>query len=242
MIRPALEADRVTKTFGSFTAVESASFRVEPGEIAAVLGPNGSGKTTLLKMIRGLLRPTSGRILIRGADIASRPEAAQAVGYMSQRFSLYPLLTGIENLSFFGGISGLRPAAVRQALAEAERRVPPDILRRRTKDIPPGYRQAVALVACLMGRPEIVLLDEPTSGVGPDIRRSVWLEIGTLKKEGHTVLVTTHDLREAAYADRILVIDRGRIVVDLPNRRPPGGAGEDIEGIYRESVRHAARD
>jgi len=236
MTAAAFEADNVTKLFGTFAAVEDASFRAEPGEILAILGPNGAGKTTLLKMIRGLLRPTSGRILIRGTDLAARPEEARSLGYMSQRFSLYPLLTGIENLAFIGGISDVPPREIREAVDEAKRRIPDEILRRRTKDVPPGFRQSIALLACLMSRPEIILLDEPTSGVGPDIRRGFWLEIYGLKRAGRTIFVTTHDLREAEYADHILVIDRGRIVVDLrAGDLVPGAAGA-LEHIYREAT------
>jgi len=241
VIPAALETERLTKRFGTFAAVEDVSLRVEAGEILALLGPNGAGKTTLLKMIRGLVRPTSGRILIRGADLGSEPEAARRLGYMSQKFSLYPLLTGIENLAFFGGISDLRPREVRDAVEAAKRRVPEAILRHKTRDVPPGYRQAVALIACLMTRPEILLLDEPTSGVGPDIKRAFWLEISGLKREGRTVLVTTHDLREAEQAERVLVVDRGRIAADVRTRDLVPDGGGALEKIYREAVGHDPR-
>jgi ABC-2 type transport system ATP-binding protein len=241
VIPAALEADRVTKRFGDFAAVDGLSLRIEPGEVLALLGPNGAGKTTLLKLVRRLLRPTSGRILVEGEDLAARPEAAGQLGYMSQKFALYPLLTGLENLAFFGAISGLRPAEIRDEIGAAKRRLPEEILGRRTGDVPPGCRQVIALLACLMSRPRIVLLDEPTSGASPEARRDIWRDIAGLKAEGRTILVTTHNLREAADADRVVVIDRGRVAADLRTRDlgPEGSGG--LERAYAEAVGRAPR-
>jgi ABC-2 type transport system ATP-binding protein len=243
MTAPLLETDHVTKRFGPFIAVDAVSLRAEAGEILGLLGPNGAGKTTLLKMIRGLLRPTSGLIRIGGLDLALRPEAARSLGYMSQKFSLYSLLTGFENIELFGGISDLGSRGVRRKKEEVRAKVPEEILRRKTKDIPPGFRQAIALFACLMTDPAIILLDEPTTGVGPDIRRSFWREIDDLKKAGRTILVTTHDLREAEHADRIFIIDRGRIVLEgRPDDLLRQPDGRTMDNIYQEAVGHAPRN
>lgn len=237
-----LETDRLTKRFGSFTAVEEVNIRAGPGEILGLLGPNGAGKTTLLKMMRGLLRPTSGRILIGGSDLAARPEAARQLGYMSQRFSLYPLLTGLENIEFFGGVSDLGAGAIREKKEEIRAKVPGGILDRKIKDIPPGFRQLIALFACLMTDPRIILLDEPTTGVGPEIRRNFWRDIDELKKAGRTILVTTHNLNDAERADRLIILDRGRIVLEgRPADLVRTSTGGALDDIYREAVGHAPR-
>ena len=242
MNSPVLEADRVTKKFGAFTAVDAVSLRAEAGEILGFLGPNGAGKTTLLKMMRGLLRPTSGRIRIGGSDLSMRPEAARLLGYMSQKFSLYPLLTGFENIELIGGISDLSSGEIRRKKEDIRTKVPDGILRQKTKDIPPGFKQSIALFTCLMADPGIILLDEPTTGVGPDIRSGFWREIDALKKAGRTILLTTHNLKDAERADRLVIIDRGRIVLDgrpADLVRRPDGRTMDI--VYQEAVGHAPR-
>ncbi len=211
----AIRVRDLTRNFGNFTAVDHVSFDVSPGEILGFLGPNGAGKTTTIKMIIGLLRITSGEVLIKGLDVKKDLRKIKPfLGYMSQKFSLYPLLTAYENMDFFGGISGLSRAQVQQHKQDLSREVPERILRLKVMDIPPGIRQKVALRTCLMSDPEIVLLDEPTSGVDPENRRRFWMQIYDLKKRGKTVLVTTHNLDEAEYSDRILIIHKGSIVLE----------------------------
>jgi len=191
----AIRVRDLTRNFGNFTAVDHVSFDVSPGEILGFLGPNGAGKTTTIKK----------------KDLR---KIKPFLGYMSQKFSLYPLLTAYENMDFFGGISGLSRAQVQQHKQDLSREVPERILRLKVMDIPPGIRQKVALRTCLMSDPEIVLLDEPTSGVDPENRRRFWMQIYDLKKRGKTVLVTTHNLDEAEYSDRILIIHKGSIVLE----------------------------
>jgi len=240
----AVEAERVTKMFGTFTAVDALSFQAGAGEILAFLGPNGAGKTTLFKMIMGLVRPTSGRIRIGDDTIASeRKTVTPRIGYMSQRFSLYPLLTGIENVEFMGGVSGLSSPDIRRKKAEIEGQIPADILRLKVQDIPAGFRQKIALFTCLMTGPEIVLLDEPTAGAGPALRRSLWADIRDLKTAGRTVLVATHHLGEAEQADQVLILDHGRIILkgrprDLIRPRE----GWTMYEIYRDAFEHEPRN
>ena len=211
---PAIAVRDLRKSFGRFQAVKGISFDVAPGEIVGFLGPNGAGKTTTIKMITGLLKITSGTVLINGLDNRKHlAEIKKKLGYMSQKFSLYPLLTALENIEFFGGISGLAAARnCRQHMARMDEQVAADILRQKIQDVPPGIRQKVALFVCLLPEPEIILLDEPTSGVDPEARRLFWNEIYGLKKRGKTLLVSTHNLDEAEYCDRIIIIHNGEIV------------------------------
>lgn len=203
----------LSKKFGNFTAVDRITFDITKGEILGFLGPNGAGKTTTLKMIIGLLRITSGDVFIKGHNVKKDLKRIKTiVGYMSQKFSLYPLLNSYENMEFFGGVSGLSRSQIRGHKAKIAREIPEKILRQKVMDIPPGIKQRVALLTSLMPDPEIVLLDEPTSGVDPENRRDFWMQIYGLKMAGKTVLVTTHNLDEAEYADRIIIIHRGIIV------------------------------
>lgn len=209
----AIEVRDLVKVFGHFQAVKGINFNVKQGEILGFLGPNGAGKTTIIKMITGLLKITSGSILVGGLDNQKHMALIKKkLGYMSQKFSLYPLLTVLENIEFFGGISGLTRKELRDQAARIGAQLPAEMLRQRIQALPPGIRQKVALFVCLLPDPEIILLDEPTSGVDPEMRRKFWNEIYQLKKNGKTLLVTTHHLDEAEYCDRVIIIHNGEIV------------------------------
>jgi ABC-2 type transport system ATP-binding protein len=210
---PFIQVRDLTKTFGKFTAVDHISFDIAHGEILGFLGPNGAGKTTTIKMIIGLMRITSGDVRIKGLNVKKDLKKIKTfTGYMSQKFSLYPLLTAYENMEFFGGVSGLSSAEIRRHKLEISRQIPDKILQQKVMNIPPGIKQKVALYTCLMPNPEIIFLDEPTSGVDPENRRDFWMQIYNLKKAGKTILVTTHNLDEAEYADRVIIIHRGNII------------------------------
>lgn len=212
---PLIQVRELTKNFGRFTAVDHVSFEIKKGEILGFLGPNGAGKTTTIKMMLGLLRITSGDVLIKNLSTRTQLRRIKRfTGYMSQKFSLYPLLTSLENIEFFGGVSGLSRNRLKEARREISISIPPLVLRQRVMDIPPGIRQQVALFTCLLTDPEVIFLDEPTSGVDPENRRKFWTRIYELKKKGKTLLVTTHNLDEAEFADRILIIHQGRVVAE----------------------------
>jgi ABC-2 type transport system ATP-binding protein len=213
--KPVIEVQDLTKNFGRFTAVNSVSFSIFPGEILGFLGPNGAGKTTIIKMMMGLLKITSGEVFIKDLSVRKHLKRIKRFsGYMSQKFSLYPLLTSLENVEFFGGISGLKRYRLKEAREELSTILPSAVLNQKVKDIPPGIRQQVALYTCLMTDPDVIFLDEPTSGVDPESRREFWKRIYKLKKEGKTLLVTTHNLDEAEFADRILILHQGVIVAE----------------------------
>lgn len=236
--RSIIQVDNLTKKFGDFTAVDRVTFDIGEGEILGFLGPNGAGKTTTIKMITGLLRITSGDVFVKGLNIKKKLRKIKTlIGYMSQKFSLYPLLNSYQNMEFFGGISGLTPAQIRKNKDALSRAIPDRVLRQKVMDIPPGIKQKVALSTCLMPDPEIVLLDEPTSGVDPENRRHFWMQIYGLKRQGKTVLVTTHNLDEAEYADRVIIIHQGRIVQEgEPFALLEKEGTESMETLFKRAI------
>lgn len=209
-----VEAAELTRRFGDFTAVDGVSFTVAPGEIFGLLGPNGAGKSTTFRMLCGLMPPSSGIARVAGIDLArAAPEAKQRQGYMSQKFSLYPDLSVRQNLDFFAGVYGLSGAR-RKALCGAMLDVfgLDALADSDAGQLPLGFKQRLALAAAILHGPDILFLDEPTSGVDPLIRREFWGHINALAADGVAVLVTTHFLDEAEYCDRIGIVYRGRLI------------------------------
>jgi len=209
-----VEAESLTKRFGNFVAVDNISFQAHRGEIFGFLGPNGAGKSTTIRVLCGLLRPTSGRVQVAGIDVAAKPEAVrQQIGYMSQKFSLYGDLKVGENLRFFAGLYTVPAKDVADRIAwalhmaglEGRDQSP-------TQALPVGWKQKLALGCAVLHRPPILFLDEPTSGVDPVSRRQFWELIQQMAGDGVTVFVTTHYMDEAEYCNRLVLIDRGRIV------------------------------
>jgi ABC-2 type transport system ATP-binding protein len=214
-LRPAvIEADRLTKTFGTFTAADSVTFRVPQGEIFGLLGPNGAGKSTTFKMLCGLLVPSGGRASVLGIDLRRHAaRARQRLGYMAQKFSLYGNLTVAQNLRFFSGVYGLTGAAQAAKIAEmVETFEFGPHLRATPDELALGYKQRLALACALMHNPAVLFLDEPTSGVDPVTRREFWAHINGVVQKGVTVMVTTHFMDEAEYCDRIGLVYRGRMI------------------------------
>lgn len=208
----AIEVCDLSRCFGSFVAVDRLNFSIKKGEVVAFLGPNGAGKTTTIKMLTGLLHPTSGQAFILGYNVEKDlAQIKNFIGYMSQRFSLYPLLTTAENIEFFGGIVGLKRQEIKAKIEELASNISPLYLDQPAQTLPTGIRQEVALFAALLHDPEIIFLDEPTSGVSPERRRDFWMKIYDLKRGNKTLLVSTHNLDEADYADRVIIINQGKI-------------------------------
>jgi ABC-2 type transport system ATP-binding protein len=208
--------ENLTKKFGDFTAVDNVSFKVEKGEVFGFLGANGAGKSTTIRMLCGLLEPTSGDAIVGGYSIVEQPDKVkQSIGYMSQRFSLYNDLTIGENIDFFGGVYGLEGKRLEErkkwALEISDLRGKENVL---TGDLPGGIKQRLALGIAVIHKPEILFLDEPTSGVDPISRRNFWNLINRFSDEGTTVLVTTHYLEEAEYCNDIILINAGRLIAE----------------------------
>jgi len=202
------------KKFGDFVAVNKISFSVKEGEIFGFLGANGSGKSTTIRMLCGIITPTSGGGTVAGFDLVSQSEAIkQAIGYMSQKFSLYEDLTPEENVRFYLGVYSVPrkewPERMDWILKMTRLS---DVRHRLTRELPPGWRQRLALGCALLHRPRILFLDEPTSGVDPITRERFWDFIRQLAGQGMTVFVTTHYMDEARFCERIVMINAGNIV------------------------------
>jgi ABC-2 type transport system ATP-binding protein len=210
----AVVATRLTRKFGSFTAVDSLDLEVERGEVFGFLGANGAGKTTAIRMFCGLLRPTSGEGWVDGIPVSSGAERIKhRIGYMSQKFSLYDDLLVEENLTFSGGVYGLtRKEIEARSREQFERLGLENIQKTITRDLPLGYKQRLALGCALLHHPRLLFLDEPTGGVDPLARREFWKLIYETAASGATVFVTTHYMDEAEYCDRISVMKEGRII------------------------------
>jgi len=202
------------KRFGRFLAVDRISFSVQTGEIFGFLGPNGAGKSTTIRMLCGIISPSSGSGRVAGYDIFTQAEEIkQAIGYMSQKFSLYLDMTPFENIRFYLGIYDVAPRSWKTRTEEILEITRLNHVRDRlTRELPPGWRQRLALGCALLHRPKLLFLDEPTSGVDPITRRHFWEFIRQLTQEGVTVFVTTHYMEEARHCDRVVMINEGKIV------------------------------
>ncbi|NCH43102.1 ATP-binding cassette domain-containing protein [Cronobacter sakazakii] len=209
-----IEARELTKTFGNFTATDHVNFTVRRGEIFGLLGPNGAGKSTTFKMMCGLLKPSDGQALVLGLDLKTDSgKARQRLGYMAQKFSLYGNLTVEQNLRFFSGVYGLRGRAQQEKMARmSEAFGLKSIASQPTDALPLGFKQRLALACALMHEPDILFLDEPTSGVDPLTRREFWRHINSMPEKGVTVMVTTHFMDEAEYCDRIGLVYHGKLI------------------------------
>jgi ABC-2 type transport system permease protein len=225
-----IAVEHVTRTFGSFYAVNDVSFTVRKGEIFGLLGANGAGKSTVFRMLCGLLPPSAGALRVAGFDVREAAATARGrIGYMAQKFSLYGDLSVHENLRFFSSAYGLRGArqAARIAWALEEFELG-SFSSATSKDLPLGYKQRLALACALMHEPSILFLDEPTSGVDPLARRDFWRRINSLAESGVTILVTTHFMEEAEYCDRLVIMANGAILAE--------GTSESIKARFKDAA------
>jgi ABC-2 type transport system ATP-binding protein len=245
----AVQVRQLTKTFGRFTAVDRVSFEVRRGEIFGLLGPNGAGKTTTFRMLCGLLAPSAGELKVAGVDVRHAPAAArERFGYVAQKFSLYGPLSVMENLEFFASAYGLRRERKRTRIAWAMEQFELGAHADATSSqLPGGYKQRLAMAAALLHEPEILFLDEPTSGADPLARRAFWRRITTLAEQGVTVIVTTHFMQEAEYCDRIAIMDAGQVLAQgspaavRESARSTAAPEPDMEEAFIAIVERARR-
>lgn len=209
-----IRVQNLVRKFGDFIAVDNTSFEVRQGEIFGLLGPNGAGKTTTFKMLCGLLPATSGTLAVAGVDLrTARTQARANIGYVAQKFSLYPTLTVDENLNFYGGVYGLGRERLKQRMTQVKEQF--QLVKASdtpTEQLPEGYKQRLSMAAALLHQPRILFLDEPTSGIDPLARRSFWRQITALAAQGTTIIITTHFMEEAEYCDRIMIQDQGKML------------------------------
>ena len=217
---PAVITAGLTRRFGHRTAVDHLDLDIAGGEVFGLVGPNSAGKTTLIRILCAILRPSAGSARVLGLDVAA--DAARLrplIGYMSQAFSLYQALTVTENLRFYGTLYGGVPARREQDVCRLVG-LAPDELARKVAELPTGVRQRAALAAAVLHGPQLIFLDEPTSGVNPVGRRNFWALIRELSADGTTVIVTTHVMAEAGRCNRVALMAEGRMLACGPPRQP----------------------
>lgn len=240
----AISVQKLTKQFGSFTAVDQITFDVEQGEIFGFLGANGAGKTTAMRMLCGLSMPTSGQATVAGFDLYKSPEKIkQNIGYMSQKFSLYEDLTIRENIRFYGGIYGLSNSEIK---SKTERLVSSlkleDKINSLVKSLPLGWKQKLSFSVAMIHDPRIVFLDEPTGGVDPITRREFWTMIFEAANRGTTVFATTHYMDEAEYCNRVSIMVDGQIAaLGAPLELKTKYAAKDMGEVFLQLARGARR-
>ena len=236
---------KLTKKFGSFTAVDQISFEVNAGEIFGFLGANGAGKTTAMKMLIGISRPTSGEAIVAGYNVNDQVEGVkQNIGYMSQKFSLYQDLQVRENIIFYGGIYGLKRKDLhREADSLIDRLGLRSEAKTLVKELPLGWKQKLAFSIAIIHRPQVVFLDEPTGGVDPVTRRQFWKMIYEASAAGITVFVTTHYMDEAEYCNRVAIMVDGKIeALDSPKALKSQFGAESMDEVFYQLARKAVRN
>tara|TARA_R110002126_G_scaffold20855_1_gene76300 strand:- start:2311 stop:3054 length:744 start_codon:yes stop_codon:yes gene_type:complete len=241
----AIKTENLSKTFGSFTAVDQITMEVKKGEIFGFLGANGAGKTTAMKILTGLLTPTSGKALVSGLDVYSQSELIKKnIGYMSQKFSLYDDLTPVENIRFYGGVYGLDNEKLRDKKEELIKTVGLESFRKKlVGSLPLGWKQKLAFAISVIHDPSIVFLDEPTGGVDPVTRRQFWERIYQVAEKGITVFVTTHYMDEAEYCDTVSIMVDGKIeAMDTPDSLKHTFETDSIEDVFIRLARAAKRE
>ena len=252
-IGPVIEVKNLVRKFGDFIAVKDTSFTVQKGEVFGLLGPNGAGKTTTFRMLCGLLPATSGSLSVAGVNLRDAPSAARRnIGYVSQKFALYGSLDVNENLRFFAGAYGLRGRHAKERIDAVINEFALQSLRSTPSgQLPGGYRQRLAMAASLLHEPQILFLDEPTSGADPLARREFWRRITALSEGGTTIIITTHFMEEAEYCDRIIIQDAGKVLalgtpLQVRVQAGPAGAGSkshvDMEEAFIQIVQRSREE
>jgi ABC-2 type transport system ATP-binding protein len=240
MSEKVIDVKDLVKKFGNFIANDHLSFEVFPGEIVGFLGANGAGKTTAIRILSGLSKPTSGKVMVAGFDANRQSELIKKnIGYMCQKFSLYEDLTVKENIILYGGIYGMPDSLIKKRLNELLIRLSfHDYENSMISDLPLGLRQKLAFSVAMLHEPKIVFLDEPTGGVDPITRRQFWESIYEAASRGITIFVTTHYMDEAEYCDRISIMNEGKIVaLDTPENLKKQYNAASVEEVFIKIAR-----
>jgi ABC-2 type transport system ATP-binding protein len=235
-----IEVEGLTKAFGDFKAVNEISFVVKRGEIFGFLGANGAGKTTAMKMLIGISTPTSGKAKVAGFDVfTSAEDIKKNIGYMSQKFALYDDLTVRENITFFGGIYGLKRQQIKQKSTQLIEELGLDgVENQLVGSLPLGWKQKISFSVAMLHEPKIVFLDEPTGGVDPITRRQFWEMIYKAADEGTTIFVTTHYMDEAEYCNRVSIMVNGKIeALDTPQKLKEQFKADNMNDVFLKLAR-----
>lgn len=230
----------LTKKFGKFTAVDKISFDVKKGEIFGFLGANGAGKTTAIRMLTGLSKPTSGEAIVAGYDVKKQPEKVKyKIGYMSQKFSLYDDLKVFENIRLYAGIYGISAKQIKiKTTTLLEELNMTKLKNKLVGDLPLGWKQKLAFSVAMVHDPQVVFLDEPTSGVDPITRRQFWEMIYKASDRGTTIFITTHYLDEAEYCSRVSIMVDGVIkALDTPYKMKAMFKVESMQEVFVKLAR-----
>ena len=239
-----ITANKLTKKFGDFTAVDHISFDVHKGEIFGFLGANGAGKTTAMRMLCGLSLPTSGEATVAGFDVYKENEKIKkSIGYMSQKFSLYEDLTVKENMEFYGGIYHMTDKYIKEKTASILKQLHLEKEGNAlVRSLPLGWKQKLAFSVAIFHEPGIVFLDEPTGGVDPVTRREFWNMIYEAADRGTTIFVTTHYMDEAEYCNRVSIMVDGRIeALDAPSQLKKTYEAASMDEVFLMLARKAVR-
>lgn len=234
-----IEVKELTKVYGKFTAVDHLTFNVKKGEIFGFLGANGAGKTTAIRMLCSLLQPTSGEATIAGFDLRKNAKSIKKnIGYMSQRFSLYDDLTIYENMQLFGTVYGIPHKELKNRIFESLKILNlEDKYKTLVYSIPLGWKQKLSFATAMLHRPQIVFLDEPTSGVDPIVRREFWNLIYEAASKGVTIFVTTHYMDEAEYCERVSIMSNGQLkLIGTPTELKETMQVDSIEKVFVKFV------
>jgi ABC-2 type transport system ATP-binding protein len=238
-------ANKLTKRFGQFIAVDNISFEIEKGEIFGFLGANGAGKTTAMRMLCGLSKPSSGKGTVAGFDIEKQSEKVKTqIGYMSQRFAMYEDLKVWENLRLYAGIYGVPRKEIMPKIDQLLENL--GFIREKNTMVhalPLGWKQKLSFSAAIFHQPKIVFLDEPTGGVDPSTRRQFWELIYQAADQGITVFVTTHYMDEAEYCNRVSIMVDGKIeALDTPHNLKSFYQAESMDQVFQKLARKAERN
>ncbi|WP_042349823.1 ABC transporter ATP-binding protein [Bacillus massiliigorillae] len=219
-----IQVEQVTKSFGKKMVLNDVNITIEKGQIYGLIGPSGAGKTTLVKMLVGMDKPDAGMITVLNYNMPNL-DVLQDIGYMAQSDALYNDLTAMENLKFFASLFKLKKQEQKQRIAYAAEVVNlSDELNKRVSAYSGGMKRRLSLAIALLQNPSLLILDEPTVGIDPELRKSIWEELFRLKAEGKTIIVTTHVMEEAEKCDALAMVRDGKIIT--------GGTPTELKNLY----------
>lgn len=224
---------KLSKSFGKQTVLHSVNLTVKPGEIIGLIGPSGAGKSTAIKVLLGMEKGDGGQALVLGTKMPNR-EILGRIGYMAQSDALYENLSAKENLMFFGKMRGIKTAALQAEIEYVAQVVDlTNHLSKRVSGYSGGMKRRLSLAIAMLGRPELMILDEPTVGIDPALRRKIWVELAKIRDEGRSVLVTTHVMDEAELTDRVALLLHGDIIAfDTPQKLERQYQVKSIEEVF----------